>query len=127
MQPRDFLAFFPEFTATNAAVISAWLAIASQQVNPQRWGALTNYGIALLTAHYLTVAANNSTAAAVGAPVGGVTGPETSKSVDGVSVSQDVASVTVAGGGNYNASTYGVMFLQQAQLMGAGGLQINAY
>ena len=134
MTPTDFRAIFPEFGPTiySDALVTFWLGVAANLINPTRWGSLTNQGTALLTAHYLVMAneASQLSAAQVAAggagSLGGVIGPETSKSVDGVSVTQDIGSVTLEGGGNFNRTQYGVQYLQLARMMGAGGMQINA-
>jgi hypothetical protein len=134
MNPADFRAIFPEFGQTiyPDALVTFWLSVAAQMVNATRWGSLTNQGTALLTAHYLVLAneASQTSAAQVAASgmgtIGEVVGPETAKSVDGVSVSQDIASVTIPGAGTFNRTQYGVQYWQLAQMMGAGGMQINA-
>ncbi len=134
MNPSDFRAIFPEFGQGiyPDPLVAFWLGVAVNLVNPTRWGALTNQGTALLTAHYLVLANEASQlsaaqAAANGAgSLGSVTGPEVSKAVDGVSVTQDVASVTIPGAGTFNRTQYGVQYWQLAGMMGAGGLQINA-
>lgn len=128
MTPVDFRAIFAEFDTTNYPdpMVSIWLGQATNEVNATRWGADTNYGIALLTAHYLVLARRRGIAAAAGAVPGDVVGPQTSKSVDGVSVSRDGGSVTIDGAGTFNSTDYGILFWQKARWMGAGGLQINA-
>lgn len=132
MLTADFLAIFPEFSNAvqyPAARISFWLGIAAQFVDPTRWSTLTNQGTALLTAHYLVLdqdaqmkAANQLNNPASG--LGGVDGLETAKAVDGVSVSMDVASVSMEGAGYYNRTSYGIQYWQMARMMGAGGLQV---
>jgi hypothetical protein len=113
-------------------MITFWLGVASNLINQQRWGALASQGQALLTAHYLVLAqesqqqASMQTLAGGGGTIGGVSGPETAKAVDGVSVSQDVGSVTIVGAGTFNRTQYGIQYYQMSQWMGAGGLQINA-
>lgn len=128
MNPTDFRAMFSEFDATNYpdALVTIWLAQATNEVNPTRWGSDTNYGIALLTAHYLVLARRRALSATAGASPGDIAGPVTAKSVDGVSVSRDAGSVTIEGAGSFNTTDYGVLFWQKARWMGAGGLQINA-
>lgn len=123
MQASDFLILFPEFadaTLYPTARVTFWLGVAVEQINPGRWGALADQGQALLTAHYLVIDRRNT------ANPGAVTGVVTSKSVDGVSVSMDAGAVTVERAGLYNQSSYGIQYWQLAQMMGAGGLQVNA-
>ena len=133
MTPAQFLAIFGEFsnaTLYSTPLITFWLGIAAQMINPQRWGNLTSQGTALLTAHYLVLAQQANADATLqnagyGA-LGNVVGVETSKAVDGVSVSQDVGSITMANAGMYNKTSYGIQYWQLAQWMGAGGLQISS-
>jgi hypothetical protein len=130
MTAAQFLAIFGEFgnvTLYPTATITFWLSIAAQMIDPQRWGTMTNQGTALLTAHYLVLAQQATTDAALqnagyGA-LGSVNGVESSKSVDGVSVSQDVASITIANAGMFNKTSYGIQYWQLARWMGAGGVQ----
>lgn len=135
MNPTQFLAIFPEFgnaSIYTQAMITFWLGVASNLINQQRWGALASQGQALLTAHYLVLAqesqqqASMQTLSGGAGAIGGVSGPETAKAVDGVSVSQDVGSVTIVGAGTFNRTQYGIQYYQMSQWMGAGGLQINA-
>lgn len=115
------------------ALITFWLGVASNLVDPTRWGALANQGTALLTAHYLVLANDAAQASAAQLAAGGagelgtVIGPEVAKTVDGVSITQDVASVTIAGAGNFNLTQYGVQYWQLARMMGAGGMQVNGF
>lgn len=122
----DFIAVFPEFANTSVyptARVNFWLSIAVNQINTDRWGALSNQGQALLTAHYLTIDAQNQNLAP-GRTVGEVDGLETASAVDGVSASTDVASITIVGAALYNKTTYGIQFWQLACMIGAGGFQL---
>jgi hypothetical protein len=126
MTPAQFLAIFPEFTSVNTTIITFWLSVSANLVNVTRWGALADQGTALLTAHYLTLATAESASATAGTALGQTKGVVTSNAVDGVSVSRDAASVTITGAGMYNASQYGIQWVQLSRRMGAGGMQINA-
>ncbi|MBC7074666.1 MAG: DUF4054 domain-containing protein [Syntrophomonadaceae bacterium] len=126
MTPAQFLAIFPEFASVNTAIITFWLSVAANLINVARWGSLASQGQALLTAHYLVLASANASAQTAGTPLGQVKGVLTAKAVDGVSVSMDSAAVTITGAGMYNATTYGVQWIQLARMMGAGGMQVNA-
>lgn len=132
MQPDDFRAIFPEFGRIiyPDALVTFWLSVSVNMVNPVRWGVLTNQGTALLTAHYLAFAQEMATQSALqqanGGKIGSVSGPQTSKAVDGVSVTQDIASVTIPGAGTFNRTQYGAQYWQMALMMGAGGMQVNA-
>lgn len=122
----DFIAIFPEFANVPTypvARVNFWLSVAVNQINTDRWGALSNQGQALLTAHYLTIDLQNQTLLP-GQQIGEVSGLETAKAVDGVSASMDVNAITIAGAGLYNKTVYGIQYWQLAQTMGAGGFQL---
>jgi hypothetical protein len=133
VNPSDFRAIFPEFGSGlyPDAMVTFWLGVAANLINPTRWGALSDQGTALLTAHYLVLAQDASLSSVVQAAsngagsLAGMTGPVTAKAVAGVSVARDVSSITVEGAGSFNLTKYGVQYVQMARMMGAGGLQIN--
>ena len=89
-----------------------------------RWDDLLDDGLALFVAHYLVLFKRSMLAADIGGDVGKVVGNETAKSVDSVSKSMDVSSVTLADAGQWNQTTFGVQFWQLAMMMGAGGVQL---
>ncbi|CAJ0895973.1 hypothetical protein R77569_04551 [Ralstonia mannitolilytica] len=127
MTPADFRTIFPEFTDPakyTDASIEFWMGIAASLVNPDRWGVLTDQGIALVTAHHLVLAQRDQATAAVGGAPGEVKGPTASKSVDKVSVSYDTGAVALSDAGFWNLTTYGVRFMTIARAMGAGGMQL---
>lgn len=127
MTPSQFRQDFPEFADTTQypdSSINFWLTVATQLVNPARWGVLTDQGIELCTAHHLVLAARDAQAAAVGGIPGQMTGPLSSKSVDKVSASYDTGAATVDDGGFWNLTSYGVRYLTLARTMGAGGFQL---
>lgn len=127
MTPADFRAIFPEFTDPakyTDASIEFWMGIAASLVNPDRWGVLTDQGIALVTAHHLVLAQRDQATAAVGGAPGEVKGPTASKSVDKVSVSYDTGAVALSDAGFWNLTTYGLRFMTIAREMGAGGMQL---
>jgi len=127
MTPADFRTIFPEFTDPakyTDASIEFWMGIAASLVNPDRWGVLTDQGIALVTAHHLVLAQRDQATAGVGGAPGEVKGPTASKSVDKVSVSYDTGAVALSDAGFWNLTTYGVRFMTIARAMGAGGMQL---
>ena len=127
MTLTDFRTDFPEFTDTakyTDASITFWMGIAVSFVNPDRWGVLTDLGVALVTAHHLVLGQRDQAAAAVGGAPGEVKGPTASKSVDKVSVSYDTGAVALTDAGFWNLTTYGVRFMTIARTMGAGGMQL---
>lgn len=120
---NDFPAFsdaarFPD------ATVNFWLNLGKQMLPADRWCNLLDYGLELFTAHHLAIGDMETKANAAGGVPGQIKGPETSKSVDKVSVSRDAASVTLTDGGFWNMTSYGVRFLQMARMVGAGGIQL---
>jgi hypothetical protein len=122
----QFRSDFPEFSdpATYPdSLITMWLTVASQLVNPERWGALLTIGQELFTAHYVVIAARDQAAAAVTIP-GTVRGLQTAKSVGDVSASYDFSSLLNPDAGFWNQTTYGQRFYGFQRLMGAGPIHV---
>ncbi|WP_104012189.1 DUF4054 domain-containing protein [Burkholderia anthinoferrum] len=127
MDIAQFRQSFPEFNDTTTypdSLVQFWMTVAVSLVNADRWGELTDLGIALVTAHHLALALKDQKTAAVGGVPGQVTGPQSSKAVDKVSASYDTAAVAIKDGGFWNATMYGVRYLSLAQMMGSGGIQL---
>ncbi|MBU9403994.1 DUF4054 domain-containing protein [Burkholderia multivorans] len=127
MDVSQFRQSFPEFNDTTTypdAFVQFWMTVAVSLVNADRWGDLTDMGIALVTAHHLALAVKDQKMAAVGGVPGQVSGPQSSKAVDKVSASYDTAAVAIKDGGFWNATMYGVRYLSLAMMMGAGGMQL---
>jgi hypothetical protein len=123
----QFRQAFPEFDDTTTypdALVQFWMTVAVSLVNADRWGDLTDLGIALVTAHHLALAVKDQKMADVGGVPGQVSGPQSSKAVDKVSASYDTAAVAIKDGGFWNATMYGVRYLSLAMMMGAGGMQL---
>lgn len=128
MDETTFRTDFPEFqsTATYPSTgVTFWLGIAANVVNSDAWGALSDLGVALFTAHNLVLEQQAQKAAtAGGAPGAGQVGPIASKSIDKVSVSYDLSKALLEGGGDLNLTTFGSRFYRLSLMMGAGGLQV---
>ncbi|MBU9552441.1 DUF4054 domain-containing protein [Burkholderia multivorans] len=127
MDVSQFRQSFPEFNDTTTypdSLVQFWMTVAVSLVNAERWGELTDLGIALVTAHHLALAVKDQKMAAVGGVPGQVTGPQSSKAVDKVSASYDTSAVAIKDGGFWNATMYGVRYLSLAMMMGAGGMQL---
>ena len=127
MDVSQFRQSFPEFDDTTTypdSLVQFWMTVAVSLVNAERWGELTDLGIALVTAHHLALAVKDQKMAAVGGVPGQVSGPQSSKAVDKVSASYDTAAVAIKDGGFWNATMYGVRYLSLAMMMGAGGMQL---
>ncbi len=122
MDAATFRAIFPEFGDVAAfpdAQVSFWLSSAANRLPELRWGGLWAQGVALLAAHYLSLARRRLAAGA-----GGGWGVVSSKSVGGVSVAYDNSLGSLEGAGSFNLSPYGVEFWQLAEIVGMGGTQL---
>ena len=125
--PATFRSQLPEFSCTITypdSQINFWSGLAVTLINPERFSDILDYATALFIAHHLAVGARDQAAANAGGQPGQVTGPQTSKSVDKVSVSYDTSATTIEGGGFWNGTSYGVRLLMLAKIYGTGGLQI---
>lgn len=118
----------PAFADTNTFTdyaIDYWIAIGTLLLNPVRWGRLLGFGISLFVAHNLTLEALANMSVAAGG-VGGITrGPISSETPGRVSLSYAVEASTEKGGGYYNDTEYGKMFIHYARLMGAGTVYLG--
>ncbi|WP_334054182.1 DUF4054 domain-containing protein [Burkholderia cepacia] len=127
MDIAQFRQSFSEFNDTTTypdSLVQFWMTVAVSLVNADRWGELTDLGVALVTAHHLALALKDRKTAAVGGVPGQVTGPQSSKAVDKVSASYNTEAVAIKDGGFWNATMYGVRYLSTAQMMGSGGIQL---
>ncbi|MDG9784645.1 DUF4054 domain-containing protein [Metapseudomonas otitidis] len=127
MDANQFRQDFPEFadaTKYPDSAVNFWLSIAIKTLPEDRWCDYLNMGLELFVAHNLTLAAQNQAVASVGGAPGQVKGPLSSKAVDKVSAGYDSGAVTLADGGFFNLTTYGIQFLQLARMVGSGGIQL---
>ncbi len=128
MTPALFRQQFPEFKDPGSysdVAINLWIGVAGNLLNASRWGSSLDFGTALFVAHHLAIAARDQAAALAGGIPGAVSGPVTAKSAGPVSSAHDTAAVTMTDGAFWNATTYGVRFLQLSRYMGAGGTQLS--
>ena len=107
-----------------SAQFNFYLKLGVKLLPESRWDDLLDDGYTFFVAHYLTLYARSMLMADLGGDVGKVAGNETSKSVDGVSKSMDVSSISLEDGGHWNQTTWGIQFLQLARMVGAGGVQL---
>ena len=107
-----------------SAQFNFYLKLGVKLLPELRWDDLLDDGLTLFVAHYLVLFRRAMLAESVGGDVGKVVGNETAKSVDSVSKSMDVSSVTLADAGQWNQTTFGVQFWQLAMMVGAGGVQL---
>ena len=127
LNESSFHESMPMFADTNlypTAQFNFYLNMGKKLLPESRWDDLLDEGLAFFVAHYLTLYLRSMDAVAIGGDAGQVTGNETSKSVDGVSYSVDVSSVSLTDAGHWNQTTFGIQFLQMARMVGAGGIQL---
>jgi hypothetical protein len=123
----EFRQTFPEFDDSSVyldEIVEPWLIVATQLLNPERWGAMYNVGIALFTAHELVLGQQAALTASRGGVPGLGVGVQTSKSINGVSVSYNPSLSALEDGGDWNLTTYGMRFLRFARMFGSGGVMI---
>lgn len=127
---EDFLAFYPQFEGqVSDAVLQSFINLASANINEARWHKSWKFGMALFIAHFLTLYVKTSGTEDepnTNLASGNVRGIQTSKSVDGVSVSYDVSSILteMEGWGSYKLTEYGIQLLTMARLLGKGNMYV---
>lgn len=131
-----FRALFPEFEESEAypdALLNARIEIANLRINEERWRNLSDYGRALMVAHYTALWKRNQLETtridAQGNRVitqapGLNNGTIASKSVGSVSVSYDTHVSLLDDAGFWNLTLYGQEFWQLVTLIGMPGLQL---
>jgi hypothetical protein len=123
--PETFWQAFPAFASVPQSQVAFWIGYADKLLyDVCRWSDMREYGISLVVAHQLTLAARDNSVAAAGGLPGSVQGAVSSKSVGGVSVSYDTSSAVLSDGGYWNLTSFGIQFLQLARLVGSGGFQL---
>lgn len=127
LTPAQFRSQLPEFACTSTypdMQIEFWLGLAGVMLNADRWDTLLDYGTALFVAHHLAIGQRDEQSSSAGGVPGTVNGPQTAKAVDKVSASYDPNAVTLENAGFWNATTYGIRFMQIARWAGSGGIQV---
>src|ERR1700749_691592 len=124
MTPESFRQMFREFAEpdiTTDDAINLYTGLATNFLDPNRWGATLDYGIALYVAHHIALDQRAVATAQAGGIPGDVRGPSTSKTTDKVAQSYDTKAVTFEDEPVWNMTTYGVRFITLARQFGAGG------
>lgn len=125
-----FYSFYPQFqNQVSETVIQSFINLASANINKERWHSSWEFAMALFVAHFLTLYVKTSGTTnepETNLASGNVRGIQTSKSVDGVSVSYDVSSVLTEldGWGSYKLTEYGIQLLTLARLLGKGNMYV---
>jgi len=128
MDAATFRTQFPEFANTTTyptEQVDFWLGIGELLLRPEVWRTMYNQGLALFTAHHLSIAAQNAKSAASGGIPGATTGMVASKSVDKVSISYNANEIAYKGAGFWNLTTYGLQFWNLIRMFGAGGAYVS--
>ena len=128
MTISGFRTAYPEFTDTGRfpnGTVQYWLNTAYLMLNAGRWGRQLDIAAALYCAHNLVLEARAVADTAVGGLPGTNIGPISSKSVDKVSVSNDVNVATEEGAGHWNMTIYGTRLHRLIKLFGAGPIQLG--
>jgi hypothetical protein len=113
----------PEFsneTAYPVPIVTRYLTIAQNQLDPCKWADLLVEGIELYACHMLALYKRNQQPNAQG-----TSGLILSKTLGRGSMDFDTSAVTLKDGGPWNLTTYGTQLLYWARLVGMGGLQIT--
>lgn len=121
---RESMPMFADVSLYPSAQFNFYLNMGKKLLPESCWDDLLDEGLTFYVAHYLTLYERSMLANDVGGDVGKVVGNETSKSVDSVSKSMDVSSVSLTDAGHWNQTTFGIQFLQLARMIGAGGIQL---
>lgn len=125
---EQFRSDFPQFADTTKfpdSQINFRLGLADLLLSEKLTGVkLFPYFVELFVAHYLTLYAGDSAAAAMGGASGSTSGVTASKSVDKVSVSYDNGSTLNPSAGFWNYTRYGAEFWQLLSMFGMGGRQL---
>lgn len=127
----DFYAVYPQFEEqVPDNVVQIFVNLAQQNINKARWHGSWDIAMAFFIAHFLTLYVK--TCGTTDDPItnlasGNFRGVQSSKSVDGVSVSYDVSSVLsdLTGWGGYKMTEYGIQLLTLSRLYRLGGVYIH--
>lgn len=126
----DFLLMYPQFTKVPSFVTEAWVKMAHASLNINRYHDMWEMVMGLFIAHYLTLYLQSATNPedSIGKIVnaGLAKGLQTSKSVDGLSVSYnfDTVAKDFDGWGTYKQTAFGQQFITIAKMAGMGGMVV---
>ena len=115
-----FAEILPEFAPVPDSGYEPWITTVKAVINPITWAELYEIGAALWIAHNLAM----DKAAKKAGGAGTVSGLATTKRVDKVAVGYDTGAVTVAGAASYNATSYGIRFLEFQRMIGGGAIAV---
>lgn len=125
---ESFRAAYDEFSDPadySDTMINGVLTTGALLMNAQRWGNLFDLGLSLRSAHFLALRRRSMLSAQGGGVPGIGMGVINSKSVDKVRIGFDVKAGTLDGEGQWNLTVYGIEYIQLAEMVGMGGVQIS--
>lgn len=125
----EFIVSFPEFGNTvtyPATSFTLWASVAEVLLPAWVWGRMLNLGAQLFIAHQLVLEAQAQKAAAMGGIPGTQIGVLTAKQVDKASASYSAEGVIDLKAGHWNMTTFGLRFIQLANMFGARPIQVGA-
>lgn len=127
MDVAKFRTEFPEFSDTTlypTSQITFWAGVAEKMVLQSIWNSMWETGVKLYVAHEITLARQNTKAAATGGTPGSSGGIANTKTVGSVTVGYDATTTTEKDAGWWNLTTYGKQFIRLARIFGAGAYQL---
>lgn len=125
-QFRELIPGFNDSSKYSDFSLSTYLQMAATSLDPHRWGQWYIMGMALWSAHFLSLdARENAVALKGGIPGQASIGILSSKSIGGVSAGYDVSSANEKDAGMWNLTSYGKRYIHFARLAGMGGVQIT--
>ena len=128
MTVLQFRQAWPEFTSTTQypdAQVAFWLAWAYMFINAPRWGQALDLGAGLFTAHNLSIEAVAQAEGANGAPPGRASGVVSAKTVEGLTITYDVAAAVNEQDQHWATTIYGTRFVKLARQFGSGPVQLG--
>lgn len=125
--PSDFRALLLEFGDTNQypdAVINVLIPVSASFIDENRWGKLATWGQGLWLAHNLVLMTQAINRTGAGATPGKEGGSVSQRSLGDASQTLSTDALMIEGGGEYNSTAYGRLYLMHARWFGSGGMQI---
>jgi hypothetical protein len=126
--PSDFIAAFPQFTASPTPQIQFWITQGYSQLDAYPLDKQLDYAVQLFTAHNLVLQQRALAEGQAGGQPGTGVGMTASKSVGGAAISYDNEATTSStkDAGIYNATVYGQMLWPLLRGSIAGPLYVAA-
>ena len=127
---QQFRADFSEFSSTTIypnAMVNFYINLSAGMLNVNRFLDQYIYAQELFTAHCITIEAKSLKEASTnGIPGTMSAGIPSSKTVDKVAITYDIATIMDPNAGHWNMSTYGIRLWQMMRIFGAGPIYVGA-